>query len=298
VRADNGWLLRDLGSLNGTRLNGARSRRTLCCRTATSWRSADWSLAYRDAEVPSDPDASVAEARLRDVTDLATRSYVEPRRCAPEPDPELLTRAAAAVVVDAPSAPELLDTLLGHVLEAVRAAAGPSRSLEGDPMRYGGGAARATEGRGGVDDRPRLARARTCAPRPPSWRRASRAATQRCAPCCAPLLVRRRCAELQRAAAAWCSRAGGETPFDEEHLKLVNAVATCARAGLESLSCASRTRTSGGSRGPARAARISSTACCRTRPRSSRATSSPQQPASAAAVGADYYDFVSDGVDL
>ena len=24
VRADNGWLLRDLGSLNGTRLNGAR----------------------------------------------------------------------------------------------------------------------------------------------------------------------------------------------------------------------------------------------------------------------------------
>ena len=82
VRAEHGWLLRDLGSLNGTRLNGARLEKDVLLQDGDVVEVADWSLAYRDAEIPSDPDANVAEARLRDVTDLATRSYVETEKVA------------------------------------------------------------------------------------------------------------------------------------------------------------------------------------------------------------------------
>ncbi|MFI4946927.1 MAG: FHA domain-containing protein, partial [Burkholderiales bacterium] len=118
VRAEHGWLLRDLGSLNGTRLNGARLEKDVMLQDGDVVEVADWSLAYRDAELPSDPDANVAEARLRDVTDLATRSYVETEKVARQSRIlSVLTRAAAAVVAT-PNAPELLDTLLGHVLEA------------------------------------------------------------------------------------------------------------------------------------------------------------------------------------
>ena len=56
VRAATGWLLRDLGSLNGTRLNGARVERDTLLRDGDVVEIADWSLAYRDAELPSDPD--------------------------------------------------------------------------------------------------------------------------------------------------------------------------------------------------------------------------------------------------
>ena len=99
VRLEAGWLLRDLGSLNGTRLNGVRVERDLLLRDGDVVEIADWSLAYRDAELPSDPAAAANDARLRDVTELATRSYVETDKVVRQSRIlSVLTRAAAAVV--------------------------------------------------------------------------------------------------------------------------------------------------------------------------------------------------------
>jgi hypothetical protein len=59
---------------------------------------ADWSLAFHDAEVPSDPTMAGGDARLRDVTELATRSYVETDQVVRQSRIlSVLTRAAAAV---------------------------------------------------------------------------------------------------------------------------------------------------------------------------------------------------------
>ena len=77
VRSAEGWLVRDLGSLNGTRLNGARVENEALLRNGDVVEIADWSLAYRESELPSDPVVPRSEERLRDVTELATRSYVE-----------------------------------------------------------------------------------------------------------------------------------------------------------------------------------------------------------------------------
>ena len=45
VRAEHGWLLRDLGSLNGTRLNGARLEKDVLLQDGDVVEIADWSLA-------------------------------------------------------------------------------------------------------------------------------------------------------------------------------------------------------------------------------------------------------------
>jgi serine phosphatase RsbU (regulator of sigma subunit) len=299
VRADNGWLLRDLGSLNGTRLNGARLEKDVMLQDGDVVEVADWSLAYRDAEVPSDPDASVAEARLRDVTDLATRSYVETEKVARQSRIlSVLTRAAAAVVAT-PSAPELLDTLLGHVLEAVPASRGAVALFEGDPMDMAVGAARATEGEAAwtidpaVAERAMRAPAAFLAPRVESGDGSVRAVL------CAPLWFGGGGAELQRAAGCVVLEGpAGETPFDEEHLKLVTAVANLAASRLESLklreSNADKRRLEEDLRG---AARIQHSLLPDETPELAGYELSANSRL-CSAVGADYYDFVSDGVDL
>ena len=53
VRSAEGWLVRDLGSLNGTRLNGARVENEALLRNGDVVEIADWSLAYRESELPS-----------------------------------------------------------------------------------------------------------------------------------------------------------------------------------------------------------------------------------------------------
>ena len=299
VRADHGWLLRDLGSLNGTRLNGARLEKDVLLQDGDVVEIADWSLAYRDAELPSDPDANVAEARLRDVTDLATRSYVETEKVARQSRIlSVLTRAAAAVVAT-PSAPELLDTLLGHVLEAVPASRGAVALFEGDPLEMAVGAARALEGEAAwtidpaVAERALRAPAAFLAPRVESGDGSVRAVL------CAPLWFGGGSGELQRAAGCVVLEGpAGETPFDEEHLKLVTAVANLAASRLESLklreSNADKRRLEEDLRG---AARIQHSLL----PEETPELAGYELAANSrlcSAVGADYYDFVSDGVDL
>lgn len=299
VRAEHGWLLRDLGSLNGTRLNGARLEKDVLLQDGDVVEIADWSLAYRDAELPSDPDANVAEARLRDVTDLATRSYVETEKVARQSRIlSVLTRAAAAVVAT-PSAPELLDTLLGHVLEAVPASRGAVALFEGDPLEMAVGAARALEGEAAwtidpaVAERALRAPAAFLAPRVESGDGSVRAVL------CAPLWFGGGSGELQRAAGCVVLEGpAGETPFDEEHLKLVTAVANLAASRLESLklreSNADKRRLEEDLRG---AARIQHSLL----PEETPELAGYELAANSrlcSAVGADYYDFVSDDVDL
>jgi hypothetical protein len=72
-RRTDGWWVRDLGSLNGTRLNGARLDAERPLRGGDVLALADWRLEYREEDVPG-ARAGGTSARLRDVTELATRS--------------------------------------------------------------------------------------------------------------------------------------------------------------------------------------------------------------------------------
>jgi hypothetical protein len=146
LRSEAGWLVRDLGSLNGTRLNGVRIERETRLKDGDAIEIADWSLVFRDAELPSDPDAQATLTRLRDVTELATRSFVEAGAVARQSRIlGVLTRAAAAVVAT-PTAEALLDTLLGHLLEAVPASRGAVALFGGEAREVRLAAARAKDG--------------------------------------------------------------------------------------------------------------------------------------------------------
>ena len=234
VRAGDGWLLRDLGSLNGTRLNSARVERDTLLRDGDVVEIADWSLVYRVAEQPSDP--ATQDARLRDVTELATRSFVETDALVRQSRIlSVLTRAAAAVV-SMPTAAELLSTLLGHVLEAVPASRGAVALFEGDPLGVVMVAARATEGEApwsidpAVAERALRAPGAFLAPRVETGDGSVRAVL------CAPLWFGGAAPSLERSAGCVVLEGPtGSTPFDAEHLKLVTAVANLAASRLESL---------------------------------------------------------------
>ena len=236
------------------------------------------------------------DVRLRDVTELATRSYVETDLVVRQSRIlSVLTRAAAAVVAT-PTAAELLDTLLGHVLEAVPASRGVVALFEGEPLEVVVAAARATEGEApwSIDPGGRRARAARARGVPGAARRD--AATAASAPCCA-----RRCGSAapdrawSAAPAAWCSRGPtGGAPFEEEHLKLVTAVANLAASRLESLELreanADKRRLDEDLRG---AARIQHSLL----PEATPAVAGFELAGNSrlcSAVGADYYDFVAD----
>jgi sigma-B regulation protein RsbU (phosphoserine phosphatase) len=295
VRLEAGWLLRDLGSLNGTRLNGARVERDMLLRDGDVVEIADWSLAYRDAELPSDPDVAANDLRLRDVTELATRSYVETDKIVRQSRIlSVLTRAAAAVVAT-PTAAELLDTLLGHVLEAVPASRGSVTLFEGEPLGVVVAAARATSGEApwsidpGVAERALRAPSAFLAPRVETGDGSVRAVL------CAPLWFSGTGPSLERSAG--CVVLEGPTggaPFDEEHLKLVTAVANLAASRLESLKLreanADKRRLDEDLRG---AARIQHSLL----PEATPAVAGFELAGNSrlcSAVGADYYDFVAD----
>jgi len=299
LHSDAGWLLRDLGSLNGTRLNGTRVTRDTLLRDGDVVEIADWSLAYRDAEAPSDPAMAEGDPRLRDVTELATRSYVETDQILRQSRIlSVLTRAAAAVV-SMPTAAELLDTLLGHVLEAVPASRGSVTLFEGEPLGVVVAAARASEGEApwsidpAVAERALRAPAAFLAPRVETGDGSVRAVL------CAPLWFSGTGPSLERSAG--CVVLEGPTggaPFDEEHLKLVTAVANLAASRLESLKLreanADKRRLDEDLRG---AARIQHSLL----PEAAPAVAGFELAGSSrlcSAVGADYYDFVADDAEL
>ena len=183
VRGPEGWVLRDLGSLNGTRLNGLRVQREEPLHDGDQIGMSDWVLVFRDAAAPSDPALAAAGARLRDVTDLATRSDLEAGALARQSRIlGVLTRAAEAVVAT-PSPEVLLETLLVHLLEAVPAHRGLVALFEEQPPSWALAAVRAIEGPSARGRGPRRSPSGCCAPRERSSRRASRprtAASGRC----------------------------------------------------------------------------------------------------------------------
>ncbi len=295
VRSAEGWLVRDLGSLNGTRLNGARVENEALLRNGDVVEIADWSLAYRESELPSDPVVPRSEERLRDVTELATRSYVETDKVVRQSlILSVLTRAAAAVVATS-SAQELLDQLLGHALEAVPASRGSVALFEGEPLEVLVAVARANQGEAAwsidaaVAERALRAPAAFLLPRVETGDGSVRAVL------CAPLWFGGAGPSLERSAGCVVLEGeAGSAPFDEEHLKLVTAIANLAASRLESLKLreetADKRRLEEDLRG---AARIQHSLLPEEIPHvpgfelagNSRLCS---------AVGADYYDFAED----
>jgi serine phosphatase RsbU (regulator of sigma subunit) len=231
-----GFTLRDLGSLNGTRLNGLRVQREEPLRDGDEIGMSDWVLVFHEAEAPSDPALASAGARLRDVTDLATRSDLEAGALAEQSRIlGVLTRAAAAVVATA-SPEALLDTLLGHLLDAVPARRGAVAMFEGDPPGPALAAARAVEGPApvGVDSAvaERLLRTQGAflAPRVATEDGSVRSIL------CAPLWFSGSPPTSERIAGCVALEApAGPSPFLEEHLQLVTAVANLAASRLETL---------------------------------------------------------------
>jgi sigma-B regulation protein RsbU (phosphoserine phosphatase) len=186
------------------------------------------------------------------------------------------------------------------VLEAVPASRGAVALFEGDPVEMAVGAARATEGEAAwtidpaVAERAMRAPVAFLAPRVETGDGSVRAVL------CAPLWFGGDgVVELQRAAGCVVLEGPtGETPFDEEHLKLVTAVANLAASRLESLklreSNADKRRLEEDLRG---AARIQHSLLPDETPELAGYELSANSRL-CSAVGADYYDFVSDGVDL
>jgi serine phosphatase RsbU (regulator of sigma subunit) len=299
VRAEAGWLLRDLGSLNGTRLNGVRVERDTLLRAGDVIEISDWSFGYRDGELPSDPGVAANDARLRDVTELATRSYVGSAQVVRQSRIlSVLTRAAAAVVAT-PDAGPLLDTLLGHLLEAVPASRGAVALFEGEPPSVAVAAARANEGEvpwsidPAVAERAMRAFGAFTAPRAESGDGSVRPVL------CAPLWFSGSAMGLEHSAGCVVLEGEpGSSPFDEEHAKLVTAVANLAASRLESLklreSNLDKRRLEEDLRG---AARIQSSLL----PEAVPAVSGFELAGSSrvcSAVGGDYYDFVEDDGQL
>jgi serine phosphatase RsbU (regulator of sigma subunit) len=236
VRERRGWVLRDLGSLNGTRLNGVRVGGEQPLRDGDTIGMSDWSLVFHDAEAPSDPALLAAGARLRDVTDLATRTDLDIGAMARQSRIlGVLTRAAAAVV-STPSAEALLDALLGHLLEAVPARRGVVALFEGSPPSPAVAAARAAEGApsrtidAAVAERVLRTQGAFLAPRVATGDGSVQSVL------CAPLWFSGPPQEPERIAGCVALEAPAEpTPFEEEHLRLVTAVANLAASRLESL---------------------------------------------------------------
>jgi serine phosphatase RsbU (regulator of sigma subunit) len=295
TRRARGWYLRDLGSLNGTRLNGVRLEGERPLHDKDEIGMSDWSLVFHDADLPSDPALAAAGARLRDVTELATRSDLDVGALARQSHIlGVLTRAAAAVV-STPTAETLLDTLLGHLLEAVPAGRGVVALFEGDPPSPTLAAVRAVDGPPPLIVDPAVAerllrtQAAFLAPRVAAEDGSVRSIL------CAPMWFSGAPPEVEHIAGCVALEGpAGPTPFEEEHLRLVTAVANLAASRLESLRLreenADKRRLEEDLRG---AARIQESLLPEEIPAlpgwelagSSRLCS---------AVGADYYDFTPD----
>jgi serine phosphatase RsbU (regulator of sigma subunit) len=292
VRGPQGWLLRDLGSLNGTRLNGVRVRGERPLHDGDEIEMSDWSLVFHTGSAPTDPHPHDTGPRLRDVTELATRSDIETGAWARQSRIlGVLTRAAAAVV--ATTSPEaLLETMLGHLLEAVPARRGLVAIFTGDPPSASVVAARAAEGSPPAALDPSIAERvlRTqgafVAPRVAAEDGRVRSTL------CAPLWTSGAPPGPERIAGCVALEGPADpSPFDEDHLRLVTAVANLAASRLESLrlreETADKRRLEEDLRG---AARIQESLL----PEETPALPGWELAGSSRlcrAVGADYYDF-------
>jgi serine phosphatase RsbU (regulator of sigma subunit) len=300
-RTPEGWVLRDLGSMNGTRLNGTRLEAEGLLRDGDTIGVADWSLVFVETEPPDVEmlETSAPRARLRDITDIATRSGMKADALAHQSRVlGILTRAAGAMVA-IPTAERLLDALLTHLLDAVPAQRGAVALFEGQPPSPVTAAARAAAGEPpatvdpAVAERVLRARAAFLAPRVAAEDGSVRSVL------CAPLWFSGPTPESDRVVGLVALDAPAEPPpFDAEQLQLVTAVTNLAASRLESVRLreerVEKRRLEEDLRG---AARIQASLLPEEVP-SLEAWEIAGSSRLCSAVGADYYDFALDAGGL
>ena len=151
---DDGYYLSDLGSRNGTLLNGDRVREPQRLRPGDVIKLGEYVLTF-SWEEPEDPEAATeqleefAGAQVfspRWLSDVDTKPAVDAAELARQSRVfGILTRAASALLVHRPLG-ELFEFVLDRLFEAVRAQRGAIMLLEGNPPRPVIKASRTSEG--------------------------------------------------------------------------------------------------------------------------------------------------------
>jgi sigma-B regulation protein RsbU (phosphoserine phosphatase) len=295
-----GWTVRDLGSRNGTRLNGERIAGERPLADGDVVTVAGWRLLFQAGEpAHSHTTSSDHRSRVEDITALVTRSGLEPGELGRQSRLlGTLTRAAAALVSSS-TADEILDTLLTHLLDALPATRAAVALVE-EGLSVPSVVAVRGEAAGppmtidpAVAERVLSGRAALVAPRVPSEDGSVRSVL------CAPLWFSGPVEGSDRVVGLVALEGDSEpSPFESEHLGLVSAVVNLAASRLESVrlrqETAEKRRLEEDLRG---AARIQESLLPEEKPAltgwdvagSSRLCS---------AVGADYYDFAVDRGEL
>lgn len=286
-----GWRIRDLDSMNGTRLNDERFRGERPLADGDVVTVAGWRLTFADAEEPTETELTPShEVRVQDITSLATRSGIDLGDLTRQSHLlGVLTRAAGALV-SASSAEQLFDILLADLLAALPARRGAVALLEGTPPVPAVVAAQPREHPMKID--PAVAqrvlggRSALLAPRVPAEDGTVRSVL------CAPLWFTGPAEGTDRVVGLVALEGAAEpTSFKGEHLGMLSAIVNLAASRLESVrlraESADKRRLEEDLRG---AARIQASLLPEEQPvlegweigGSSRLCS---------AVGADYYDF-------
>jgi sigma-B regulation protein RsbU (phosphoserine phosphatase) len=296
ARTADGWAVRDLGSRNGTRVNGERIAGERSLADGDTVVVAGWQLLFREGEPAEDHSTSSDHrSRVEDITALVTRSGLDPGDFGRQSKMlGTLTRAAADLVASS-TADEILDTLLSHLLDALPATRGAVALLgEGPPVPSVVAVRGTVEGPSMtidpfVAERVLSGRTALLAPRVPREDESVRSVL------CAPLWFSGPAEGTDRVVGLVALESDSEPcPFQSEHVGLVSAVVNLAASRLESVrlrqETAEKHRLEEDLRG---AARIQESLLPEGKPvldgwevaGSSRLCS---------AVGADYYDFAVD----
>ncbi len=295
-----GWLVRDLDSMNGTRVNDERIQDERVLYEGDVVAVSGWRLVFSEADAEPEPGhVSDHEARVRDITSLATRSGLDLSDLTRQGRLLGILTRAAGVLVASPNEGELLDALLTHLLDAIPASRGAVALLENDPFLPAVVATRSGEDETpmtidpGVAERVLGGRSALLAPRVPGEGETVRSVM------CAPLWFSGPGEGTDRVVGLVVLEAPSEpTPFEIEHLSLVSAITNLAASRLESVrlreETAEKRRLEADLRG---AARIQASLLPEEEPSldgwniggSSRLCS---------AVGADYYDFALERDEL
>jgi sigma-B regulation protein RsbU (phosphoserine phosphatase) len=138
-RRGEAFFLRDLDSVNGTRLNGERIKTERRLYPGDVIKIADYILTFSE---PGDPSTEEATARLgirafpaREVTAPATPQALAPEEVARQTRIlDILSRAAGALVAHRPFE-ELIELVLDELLDVTPADRGALVLMEGDPPR-------------------------------------------------------------------------------------------------------------------------------------------------------------------
>jgi len=236
-RRESGWVVRDLGSRNGTRLNGDRFDGERRLDDEDTLTIAGWSLVFKERDAPEgDTTTPDHRRRVQDIAALATRSGLEMGDLTRQSRLlGTLTRAASALVA-AGTAETLLDAFLLHLLEAVPAERAAVALLEGEPAVPTIVAHRERADSAPMCVEPAVAtrvlasRTALLAPRVPDEGGEVHPVM------CAPLWFTGPSEGSDRVVGfVALEGAPASAPFDGEHLNLVTAVANLAASRLESV---------------------------------------------------------------